>query len=108
MIVAGLSACGLTIKSDHPDRLRTRASFDFQCDQSKLVVTVLDDNSRGVEGCGKRAVYIKQYTNSFGDYTWVLNTDSTRPNAAPPNNSPMTPSLMAPPPAPPPPPPAGI
>jgi len=48
--------------------LRTRAAFDLSCAQDKLVLVPLSDSSRGVEGCGQRATYVRV------DFNWVMNT----------------------------------
>ncbi|HJL15659.1 MAG TPA: hypothetical protein RMH99_08390 [Sandaracinaceae bacterium LLY-WYZ-13_1] len=55
--------------------LRRRASFDLQCDPSRLRFRVLDAfddryaRQVGVQGCGQRAVYVDEH----GNYMWVRN-----------------------------------
>jgi hypothetical protein len=42
------------------DQLLARASYDLGCPTGGLVVTPLDDRTRGVLGCSKRATYTEQ------------------------------------------------
>lgn len=73
-------ACGGTAKPVYyEDRLKARATFDFNCPADQLTVTKLGDrNTAGVEGCGKRATYI----NDANDQ-WLLDTASGKAEAAP-------------------------
>ena len=53
--------------------LLERASFDFDCPTHELTLVEIDDLTRGVKGCGKKAVYI---ANCVGfNCTWILNTN---------------------------------
>ena len=53
-----------------------RASFDLECPSDQLVLTELSRNqfdhvnSYGVQGCGKKVVYVRQKDNT----NWVLNS----------------------------------
>ena len=64
------------------DQLRTRASFDLGCPEAQLKITTIDDRTKGVSGCGRRAAYIEQCNHDrFGDAeecTWVANTRSMK------------------------------
>jgi hypothetical protein len=51
------------------DPLRTRAAFDFKCPEDQVHLHELSRFQQGVEGCGRRGVYV--YTTSG----WVLNSD---------------------------------
>ena len=42
------------------DGLQKRASFDFACPEEQLVIERIDDDTRGVTGCGHRATYIRR------------------------------------------------
>jgi hypothetical protein len=46
-----------------------KAAFDMQCDQEKLEVTDLGNQSVGIRGCGHQARY--QFVPNTG---WVLNS----------------------------------
>jgi hypothetical protein len=74
--------------------LRERAAFDLQCDKSLLETRELGNaRTKGVAGCGRRAVYVYDY----GHDAWLMNgvidteqaagpgaTDTTHsPSAAP-------------------------
>ncbi|MDQ3034814.1 MAG: hypothetical protein M3Y87_20560 [Myxococcota bacterium] len=71
-----LFACGGGANLD--DSLKTRAAFDFGCDEQQIRVTNLGANTRGVEGCGHRATYVLDCSSySFGNCTggdWIANT----------------------------------
>lgn len=68
LMVAG---CGAT-----QDQLIRRATFDLQCPQQNLSVVQIDSRTRGVSGCGQKAVYVESCTGPGNntDCTWVLNT----------------------------------
>ncbi len=62
-------------------QIQKRASFDLDCSVNKLTVVKLDDRTRGVRGCGKRATYVEECKACANGYqacecTWVLNSDS--------------------------------
>ncbi len=71
-------------------QLRKRAAFDFECQEEALDVVELDERTRGVAGCGKRATYVEMcetHNGRNGSYrdncTWALNADG-RPDASAP------------------------
>jgi hypothetical protein len=67
-----LLGCGAT-----QEQLVRRAAFDLNCSESQISVVELDDRSRGVSGCGKKAVYLESCTTQNRERsscTWVLNT----------------------------------
>ena len=60
------------MRKDAYDALIARAAFDLQCNAKELKVTPLGTiDSEGIEGCGKRTVYVFS-NNSHG---WVLNAN---------------------------------
>jgi hypothetical protein len=65
--------------------LKTRASFDLDCPKSEIKTVTIDDETRGVIGCGQRLTYVQvcQKQHDFGDNdcNWILNTDSRRARA---------------------------
>jgi hypothetical protein len=76
------------------EQLRRRASFDLDCPEGELEVVELDERTKGVRGCGRRATYIEHcdrvYTEqtigaqSSGstaktDCTWVMNSAGGQP-----------------------------
>ena len=69
--VSTLFACGAT-----DQQLRDRAAFDMNCAPSKLKIEDIDFETRGVKGCGKRAVYVEHCKQNNYDCTWVLNSSS--------------------------------
>ena len=63
------------------DQLRDRAAFDFDCSQQHLTLHEIDDQTIGVDGCGKRATYVEVCRACHNGYqgcdcSWILNTDS--------------------------------
>jgi hypothetical protein len=78
MLALGLWGCG----GPSTLQLLTRAAFDMNCEQAELTITEIDNRTRGVEGCGKRATYVKACsTNRWTgvmDCTWLLNTATQR------------------------------
>lgn len=80
-------ATGATAKE-----LRTRAAYELNCPDESLKLTELDDTTMGVEGCGQRAVYVKDCgydPNHRERCRWVANTVTTESKPAAP--SPATP-----------------
>ncbi len=82
-----LTACAATRAS--PEQLVARASFDLECDAAELEVVPIDDKTRGVKGCGKRATYVSTCetgANRYGTYqhdcTWVMNARNGEPSAS--------------------------
>jgi hypothetical protein len=75
------SGCG-GFADDELSTLKTRASFDFQCPKSEIKTVTIDDDTKGVTGCGQRATYVQQCGRQgpWGrdDCKWILNTDATR------------------------------
>jgi hypothetical protein len=65
-----------TVKAleEESDQLKSRASFDFDCPKSSIRTVTIDDRTKGVTGCGRRAVYIQ----TCSPCTWVMNTDRDR------------------------------
>jgi hypothetical protein len=61
--------------------LTERAAFDLQCAKGQLRIQQLgNDQTQGVTGCGRRAVYLYDY----GRDAWVMNgaIDSDQPAAS--------------------------
>jgi hypothetical protein len=52
-----------------PD-VRARAEFDLGCQRNELQVTTINDVTRGVSGCGKRATYVMSPTWD----SWIMNS----------------------------------
>lgn len=71
--------------------LRKRAAFDFGCTANDLEITIIDDDTFGVTGCGQKVTYKYAYGAGFV-------SDTFRPIPAP------TQQTYVPPPPPPPPP----
>ena len=66
-------------------QLKSRAAFDFDCNESQLVLHKIDDRTRGVTGCGHRATYVEVCNACANGYqgcdcSWLLNTDGRRDN----------------------------
>lgn len=64
-------------------QLVKRASFDLGCPEAQLDVVEIDQRTRGVKGCGKRATYVETCDNlgqGAHNCTWIMNTDATRAN----------------------------
>ncbi len=84
LVLVALIGCG-HVRQDTRASVKQRAAFDMSCSQTELTLTPLTEetlqgaNSYGVEGCGKRAVYVRTTTSS-GD-VWVLNTPHMQPPA---------------------------
>jgi hypothetical protein len=53
--------------------LLNRAAFDLDCTRNKLSVVDLDTNTKGVQGCGRRATYIWS-CGAKQICVWVLNS----------------------------------
>ncbi len=58
-------------------KLRTRAAFDLDCKEAELEVVDLDDVTKGVRGCGRKATYIWVCAQG-STCAWVMNTDAGR------------------------------
>jgi hypothetical protein len=61
VLASTLFACAVPV-----EQLRTRAAYDFECPESQLVITTIDESTKGVSGCGRSATYI------YRD-TWIQN-----------------------------------
>jgi len=55
------------------DDPRVRAAFDLNCPREQLVITYLNETSRGIAGCDKRATYLAQVAQNY-QVTWILNS----------------------------------
>ena len=75
-----LSACVLGPSSQEraeyqanvDQQLRHRAAFDFGCTPEQVTLTYLGDmQSRGAEGCGRRATYLRVRDQ------WVMNSEAS-------------------------------
>ena len=68
-------ACSASMSS-----LRSRASFDLNCDQTNLQIVDIDGRTKGVSGCGQQGTYVESCEpNMFGkSCTWVLNANNSR------------------------------
>ncbi len=58
------------------EQLIRRASFDLQCPAEKIRTYEIDRRTRGVAGCGQKAVYVESCNgpNNNMNCTWVLNS----------------------------------
>jgi hypothetical protein len=77
-----LYGCG-GFEDEELAQLKTRASFDFQCPKSDIKTVTIDDDTKGVTGCGQRATYVcdprsRSFYTTQGGCKWILNTDATR------------------------------
>jgi hypothetical protein len=77
VFLLAVAGCGGALEDEDLTTLKTRASFDFDCPKSQIKTVTLDDRTRGVQGCGRRATYVQicqhqGMTNE--DCTWVLNS----------------------------------
>jgi hypothetical protein len=52
------------------DPVRRRATFDLQCDRSKIEIVEIDWTTRGARGCGRQATYKQR----MGSYDWVMDS----------------------------------
>jgi hypothetical protein len=70
------------------DQLRRRASFDLDCEVSKLRYTLIDEEIKGVSGCGRRATYIVACDGPRGESStscrWVINGALMEASPTPP------------------------
>ena len=93
-LACSLSGCAWGL---HEDALRTRAAFDFQCQEDKIVLTQLApghgtgaDAIMGAQGCGHRATYVQAKLG-----TWIMNTASGNPSVDDPGPSSTAPAAPA-------------
>ena len=55
----------------YPDfDVRKKAPFELSCDAAQLTYVLIDERNRGVEGCGKKAMYV------IGPNGWLMNSTS--------------------------------
>ena len=83
------SGCGAPIAT-----LVARAQFDFSCPERDLRVTRLSDQTFGVTGCNRRAVYINICdVTGWGPMNcrWVMNSPDTSAVPGGPANMPYPP-----------------
>jgi hypothetical protein len=83
VLVSGLaSGCAAATH----DQLVRRASFDFDCGPDMLRYREIDDRTRGVTGCGKRATYVESCDGprekANTSCTWILNGEIEKPQRA--------------------------
>lgn len=82
--------------------LAARASLDLQCPMPSLQLLEVDDRVKGVDGCGKRAIYVEVCQDASGRCAWWNDTSPALvlvvplPPAIPPNTNGAT-SRLAPP-----------
>jgi hypothetical protein len=68
--------------AEDKDPVHKRAVFDLQCPGDKVVITEIDDSTRGARGCGRQATYKRL---RFSD-DWTMDAASTTGTAPPPSN----------------------
>lgn len=59
-IGASLACAAGPVPEKDVSSLRMRAAVDLKCAEERLVITKVDDATRGVSGCGKRATYLNR------------------------------------------------
>jgi len=79
--VVGVGCAGY--EDEELSTLKTRASFDLDCPKADIRTVTIDDETRGVNGCGKRAAYVHvcRKEHDFGSEeqcNWILNSNSHR------------------------------
>jgi hypothetical protein len=76
----GLLLCSFGCGAATIKQLSKRAAFELECPAEQLEIVEIDTRTRGVSGCGRRAVYVEtcerfgQY-NEFGKCTWTLDSN---------------------------------
>ena len=63
-----VAACGPSVQQME-SKLVSRASFDLDCPEGEIELTELDQATRGVSGCGRRASYIG--ICQYFECTWI-------------------------------------
>lgn len=53
-------------------KLRTRAAFDMNCNESQIAMYRLNAQTIGVRGCGKQATYVES-CNVNHSCNWIMN-----------------------------------
>lgn len=77
LLLLALEGCGGAFGDEDLASLKTRASFDFDCPKSQIKTVTIDDRTRGVNGCGRRATYVQvcdRPSRLEENCTWVLNS----------------------------------
>lgn len=59
-IGASLACAAGPVPEKDVSSLRTRAALDLSCPEERLVIQKIDETTRGVSGCGKRATYLNR------------------------------------------------
>lgn len=75
IMTAGLSwsGCAATPIRATMGQLRSRATYDLACPPQWMRVSHLDDQTKGVEGCGKRVTYVERCEQvGSASCTWTL------------------------------------
>jgi hypothetical protein len=76
------AACTPLEVDEEVGQLKSRASFDFDCPKSSIKTVTIDDRTKGVTGCGRRAVYVQTCARPLSTIdqqcTWVMNTERNR------------------------------
>ena len=57
-----------------------RAAFDLSCEKDQLKYMVVGNLTVGVAGCGHKVTYVLT-SPVFGQYAWVMNTESSKAGA---------------------------
>jgi hypothetical protein len=90
MVLCAASGCFIGGARPTVEQLRRRASFDLDCEMSKLRYALIDEEIRGVSGCGRRVTYIVACDgpreNASTSCSWVVNgaiMESTPTRSAP-------------------------
>src|SRR5260221_13934136 len=91
--VSALVALLVSACTPSEEQLRTRAAFDMQCPAEQLQVVSLDQQIRGVTGCGRQRTYVAvcngQPGNMMTTCNWVA--DSSAVQTMPPSPVPGAP-----------------
>ena len=67
------SACATAPQEEHP--ISRMAQFDLNCPRAKLSFTILDENTVGATGCGRRIRYVRvcRQGDLDEDCRWMAN-----------------------------------
>ncbi len=79
MSTGSLTGC-LVHEGATVEQLKSRAAFDMDCPKSEIKYVDIDDDTRGVSGCGQHMTYIQSCRREYGseECTWVLNNGTVR------------------------------
>jgi len=76
--VLSSAACATATYPSPRERLLTRAEYDLQCPKEALSVINIDQETRGIQGCGQKATYVMvcdaAVDNVMRRCTWLANT----------------------------------